>query len=131
MVNNLLTDVINTNIINDEAQARQFKYNIPGKFLSKSGKPLKTDNKTFTDDEGNLYTVDLSKSTYSENNGLELVLNVKKDGSALDKERLQINLRALQNQLKAYQNDIDKIDPNESDINLSVYTSLYNMIENT
>jgi hypothetical protein len=75
--------------------------------------------------------VDLSKSTYSENNGLELVLNVKKDGSALDKERLQINLRALQNQLKAYQNDIDKIDPNESDINLSVYTSLYNMIENT
>ena len=75
--------------------------------------------------------MDLSKSTYSENNGLELVLNVKKDGSALDKERLQINLRALQNQLKAYQNDIDKIDPNESDINLSVYTSLYNMIENT
>lgn len=131
MVNNLLTDVINTNIINDEAQARQFKYNIPGKFLSKGGKPLKTDNKTFTDDEGNLYTVDLSKSVYSENNGLELVLNVKKDGSVLDKERLQINLRALQNQLKAYQNDIDKIDPNESEVNLSVYTSLYNMIENT
>ena len=49
----------------------------------------------------------------------------------LDKERLQINLRALQNQLKAYQNDIDKIDPNESEVNLSVYTSLYNMIENT
>ena len=114
IVNNLLMDVINTNIINDEAQARQFKYNISGKFLSKSGKPLKTDNKTFTDDEGNLYTVDLSKSVYSENNGLELVLNVKKDGSVLDKERLQIILRALQIQLFAFQYDIFKIVPIES-----------------
>lgn len=131
ILNNLLRDIIDTNIINDEAQARQFKYNIPGKFLKGNDKPLKTDNKTFTDGEGNLYTVDLSKSVYSENNGLELVLNVKKDGSLLEKERLQTNLSALQNQLKAYQNDIDKIDPNESESSLAVYTSLYNMIENT
>lgn len=131
MVDNLIRDIINSNILNDEAQARQFRYNIPGKYLSKNGNPLKTDNRTFTDGAGNLYTVDLSKSLYSENNGLELVLIQRKDGSEITKQQLRDAITSLEKALQAYNDDIDKIDPNESDQSLQAYTGLYNLIRHT
>lgn len=131
MINELLRNVIDMNAVNDEAQARQFRYNIPGKYLRKGDKPLKVDNKTFTDQEGNLYTVDLSRSTYSENNGLELMLVKSIPNQEETEKQLQDQLSALQNALKAYKEDIENIDPNDSEAALSAYTGLYNLIEQT
>lgn len=89
IINQMLQNIIDTNIINEEVEARQHEYSIPGKYLFKGKNPLKVDNKTFVDDEGNMYNVDIANSRYSENNGLVLRLIQVNPNRQLLKDKLQ------------------------------------------
>ncbi len=103
----LWQNLLDIDSLNQEAAARDFEHKLPGKYTTKNGKPIRVDSDTYTDDEGNLYNIDLGHSTYSENNGLTLRLtrqapNAKEQEQQFDKilDRLQKGKEELEGQLK-------------------------------
>lgn len=78
----------NYNQLSDEAAAKRFKHKIAGKYTKNSKSPSKVDTRTYTDNDGNVYTVDLSRSSYSEAGGLSLAVVKQRQNVEQERENL-------------------------------------------
>lgn len=114
----------NYNMLADEAAAKRFKHKIAGKYTKNSKSPSKVDTRTYTDNEGNVYTVDLSRSSYSEAGGLSLAVikqrqNVEQDRNELLQHKATNDkiIAKLQKQLDDSGEDHKKPNANENRIN--------------
>lgn len=78
----------------DEAAAKRFKHKIAGKYTKNRKSPSKVDTRTYTDNDGNVYTVDLSRSAYSEAGGLSLAVVKQRQNVEQEREKLLQNKAA-------------------------------------
>lgn len=103
----VLQQILRTyNQLSEESAAKRFKHNVGGKYTKKNGAASKVDTRAYIDDEGNVYSVDLSKSNFSEIDGLQLAIvrhrqNIQKDQEELLKHKATNDkiLEKLQKQL--------------------------------
>lgn len=96
-------------MLSDEAAARRFRHKIEGKYNKKGDRPMKVDTKTYVDEEGNVYTVDLDKSTYSEIEGLNLAIVRKRQNVEKDRETLLKQKEANDKALNGLQKQLDGV----------------------
>ena len=121
----VLQQILRTyNQLSDEAAAKRFQHPVQGKYLKATDKTAsKVDTRTYTDNDGNVYSVDLSKSYYSEADGLMLAVakrspNVKQDRDKLLQHKATNDkiLARLQKQLDDSAEDHKKPNANEDRI---------------
>jgi len=114
----------NYNMLSDEAAARRFRHKIEGKYNKKGDKPMKVDTKTYVDEEGNIYTVDLDKSTYSESEGLNLAVVKKRPNTEKDRETLLKQKEANDKALDGLQKQLDRVNDQINGAKGNAYTAL-------
>lgn len=129
LVDSLIKDIIDINVLNNEAAARQFRYSVPGKYVQGISNPLKVDNRTFTDDEGNLYNVNISRSTYSELNGLELVLEKNNSQVESEKRVLEEQKNGIQKTIERLSQDLEALSSDKSEAVQKIVESLSKQID--
>lgn len=121
----VLQQILRTyNQLSDEAAAKRFQHPVQGKYLKVNDKKAsKVDTRTYTDNEGNVYSVDLDKSYYSEADGLMLAVAKRSPNIKQDRDRLLQHkatndkiLARLQKQLDDSAEDHKKPNANEDRI---------------